>query len=323
MLIRRPQINGFTLIESLIIVAVLGVLSVVVVPSFSNLLDGIRLSQAVTEVRLVLSNAQRQAIRERDICTADIITNKYSTSGNKEMPSALYADCLAEEEENFSRDVIIATNMLPDSFSSAGSGSGPLSSGTLEPDPYPAVATPYFSGSLGQDKSLYGFSGSDLVAHHTENESSSTRSSSPSSSGRWSDEPTEQNVTGAIDEQLQRRIQLGVQNWCDEHEGNGYEYWSAICRSSSASVDQDPKIAQVAFGKNGNIMFGIRSRLVVPKDPSGKLIFFTRDKQDVAQKCIVISRRLGLTRGGTYRGDLNHKDITDGNCTASDWRQQT
>jgi type II secretory pathway pseudopilin PulG len=64
----RDQIRGFSLIEQLVIITLIGVLAVIAIPSFLGVLDLFRVDQAVVDVRGALQETQRQAIRLSQAC---------------------------------------------------------------------------------------------------------------------------------------------------------------------------------------------------------------------------------------------------------------
>ncbi|HEY9828452.1 MAG TPA: type II secretion system protein [Stenomitos sp.] len=69
---RRLQQRGFTLIETLVIVMVIGILAAVSAPSFGSLLDSIKVNQSVTDLKTALQDSQRQAIRKNQVCSAQL-----------------------------------------------------------------------------------------------------------------------------------------------------------------------------------------------------------------------------------------------------------
>lgn len=64
--------QGFTLVEMLVIVAVIGILSAIVGPSFLGLLNQKKVGEAVTQVRGALQEAQRESIRNSKDCEITI-----------------------------------------------------------------------------------------------------------------------------------------------------------------------------------------------------------------------------------------------------------
>ena len=79
----------------------------------------------------------------------------------------------------------------------------------------------------------------------------------------------------------------------------------------------------IKYGVLGNPEFAIVSAQPIPADPSGKIIFYSPDDSKATKRCIAISNTLGLTRIGTYQGDMSPAAITDsGRCTAENWEEQ-
>jgi type II secretory pathway pseudopilin PulG len=75
---------------------------------------------------------------------------------------------------------------------------------------------------------------------------------------------------------------------------------------------------QITFGILGGSVFDVETEITPPPtDPVGKIVFHLAET-DENKPCLAISNTLGLTRSGTYLGDLNPAAITDsGTCTAS------
>jgi prepilin-type N-terminal cleavage/methylation domain-containing protein len=78
---RRVWQRGFTLVEVMVIVMVVGILAATAVPSFGSLLDSIKVNQTVTDLRTTLQDTQRQAIRKNQTCTVQV-PNANSNGGN-------------------------------------------------------------------------------------------------------------------------------------------------------------------------------------------------------------------------------------------------
>lgn len=77
----RRNSGGFTLIEMLVIVAIIGILSAIAAPSFLGLFSRNKVDNALNQVRGALQECQREAIRKSKSCTITLdITNKKVTS---------------------------------------------------------------------------------------------------------------------------------------------------------------------------------------------------------------------------------------------------
>ncbi len=74
--------KGFTLIETLIIVIIIGILSAIVAPSFLGMLNRNKVNAALVQVQGALKEAQREAIRKNKSCTVtlDTTNNKFTAS---------------------------------------------------------------------------------------------------------------------------------------------------------------------------------------------------------------------------------------------------
>ncbi|MBE9014645.1 hypothetical protein C7Y66_19205 [Chroococcidiopsis sp. CCALA 051] len=102
--VRRNNRNkGFSLIEILIIVVIIGILAAIALPSFAGSLDRVKLNQAVVEVRGLLQEAQRQAIRKSQPC--DVMLMLSTT------PVQITANCGVTGDRNLSKGVQLITNI--------------------------------------------------------------------------------------------------------------------------------------------------------------------------------------------------------------------
>lgn len=88
----RKSSKGFSLIETLIVVIVIGILAAIAVPSFISSFDRVKLNQTVAEVRGVLQEAQREAIRRSQACDVILdlsrraVTASCPISGDRQLP---------------------------------------------------------------------------------------------------------------------------------------------------------------------------------------------------------------------------------------------
>jgi prepilin-type N-terminal cleavage/methylation domain-containing protein len=77
----RNQNQGFTLIETLIIVVIIGVLSALAGPSFLSMFNRNKVNDALDQLRGALQEAQREAIRKSQSCTVTIDTTNKKITG--------------------------------------------------------------------------------------------------------------------------------------------------------------------------------------------------------------------------------------------------
>jgi prepilin-type N-terminal cleavage/methylation domain-containing protein len=222
----RLSQRGFTLIETLIIVAVLGVLTAIAAPSFLSFMDSVKINQTIAEVRGILQEGQRQAIRSNQPC---MVAVSFSNKKKKDMKD--------KNGNTYGHD-------------KNGKGGSPSYS--------PAVAL-------------------------------STAAKCPSSS----------------DPELPDEIDL----------------------ATNIATEDQQKDVSIVYGIYGSAEFGVvgqtNSSGATPKDPSGKIIAYAPDRENVQKKCIAVSSTLGLTRVGNYTGGIAPEEITkEGVCTALDWTAQ-
>ena len=77
----RTHSQGFTVIELLIILLIVGTLSAMSVPSFLGLLNRSKVNNAVAQVQGALQEAQREAIRKSRICKVYVPDKTYLPNG--------------------------------------------------------------------------------------------------------------------------------------------------------------------------------------------------------------------------------------------------
>ena len=106
----RNNNQGFTLIEMLVILIIIGILSAIAAPSFLGMLNRSKVNSALNEARGALQEAQREAIRKSKPCTVSISTT------DKKFTSS----CLVTGDRTFDSSVGLETNDLSIPFSYRG-----------------------------------------------------------------------------------------------------------------------------------------------------------------------------------------------------------
>lgn len=97
----RKNSEGFTLIEILVIVAIIGILSAIAAPSFLGLFNTNKVDNALNQVRGAFQEAQRQAIRTSKSCTVTLNTTLKTVTG----------PCLVTGDRTLPNKIAIATNL--------------------------------------------------------------------------------------------------------------------------------------------------------------------------------------------------------------------
>ncbi len=96
----RPNSQGFTLIELVIILFIVGILSAISVPSFLGLLNRAKVNNAVAQVQGALQEAHREAVRKSKSCTVTLTT------------TTVTGDCLVTGARILPQGVVMATNVV-------------------------------------------------------------------------------------------------------------------------------------------------------------------------------------------------------------------
>jgi type II secretory pathway pseudopilin PulG len=235
---QRKYPFGFTLIETLVIIVVMGVLAAVSAPSFIGLMDNLRVDQTIVEVRAALQTTQRQAIRRSQVCSV-----------------ALQIEDKDKDDDDDDNGKSNGNNKGKSNGNSNGNGNGN-------------------GNSNGNGKK------------------------------------TKNAVTGNC-------LASGEPNLPDDVSVATNIVSSNPASSSSSNFE-------IKYGVLGGAEFTIQGLNTTPtRDSSGKIIAFVPERQNGRKKCIAVSSTLGLTRVGTYAGEIDPASITQtGVCTALEWNKQ-
>jgi type II secretory pathway pseudopilin PulG len=282
--------SGFTLIEKIIIVAVMGILGAVAAPNLSKLLDRVKLDQATQEVRSALDETQREAIRGNKSCVVTLNLVESKVTGT----------CLQSGNRDLPQKISLATNMVSNLDTSIPNGT--------------ARSTPTITDvvlALGLD----GDRPTQVAA--------ATEPNAPKAS------MTIQIISQSINSQTSSSNCSATIKGNTAGGSVAVNCGNKSSGSSTSTTDpaEEPEVTvmpiPVQYGALGTPNFAVVSALARPADPTGKIVFYLADNEGVQKKCIAISNTLGLTRIGSYRGVLEPSKITDeGACTAAGWITQ-
>lgn len=126
--------KGFTLIETLVVVAMIGILSAIAAPSFLAFLERAKLNQAVDQVRGALQEAQRHAIRQSVSCTVTLnIVDRKVTSPCLYLGDRTLPDKVAMAT-NISENALIPGNLIQITFGVLGNPEFTVVSSLTPPD---------------------------------------------------------------------------------------------------------------------------------------------------------------------------------------------
>lgn len=102
--------HGFTLIETMIIVVIIGILSAIAGPSFLGMLNRNKVNSVLSEMQGTLQQAQREAMRKSKACTVTLDTTK----------KIIGSDCSPTGVPILDSNIVIATNETSFKFSYRG-----------------------------------------------------------------------------------------------------------------------------------------------------------------------------------------------------------
>ena len=245
---RHRRSSGFTMLETIIIIVVIGILALITAPNFSSLLMSIKLDQTVAELQTELSGTQRSAIRGQKACVASLLVQNIEGVSVPSFQSGILNSCQMSGDHDLAQGVSIASNVIP--------------------NPNKASLVP-------------------------------TQAATPDTPSSWWEKVKEYSADW----------------WC--------KTFNKCPPGGTESLGDDPKVVDVMYGAQGAVSYNVYSDRSVVDDMTGKFVLFVSDHPRGKQKCIAVSKRIGLTRIGNYRGGMSPAEITDeGICTSKRWDKQ-
>jgi prepilin-type N-terminal cleavage/methylation domain-containing protein len=107
---------GFTLIETLVVIAVVGAIAAIAAPSFLSVMDSVKVDQTIAEIRGAFQETQRQAIRKSQLCSVSVEIASVAPSGGNTGGSTdsneVLGNCLTSGDRKLPQGVDMATNIL-------------------------------------------------------------------------------------------------------------------------------------------------------------------------------------------------------------------
>ena len=279
-----PSEAGFTLAEKMVIVAIVGIAAAASAPSIMATMNRAKVKQTMAEVRTALNETQREAIKGNKVCTLTLNFVEGKITG----------PCLKTGDRTLEADVAIATNLTDPSSSSATDEGQPILIGS---DVQPSL----------------GLSDGETVSQIAMVPLPEDRANAPKAG-------MVVQVIAKCKGNTEKGLGLGTCK--DKNKDKDDDDDDDDGNDSSPSQGISTNIP-IKYGVLGNPEFAIVSSQQTPTDPSGKIIFYNPSDTKATKRCIAISNTLGLTRIGTYKGDIRPTSITDsGRCSAENWEEQ-
>lgn len=105
------KVLGFTLIEVLVIISIVGILSAIAIPSYIGLINKVHLNNAVTEMQVALQTGQREAIRRSQVCSIGLspvnrTVTGYCLGGDRNLPKGVDFATNISKNSNLPNDSI-------------------------------------------------------------------------------------------------------------------------------------------------------------------------------------------------------------------------
>jgi prepilin-type N-terminal cleavage/methylation domain-containing protein len=319
--------RGFSLAETLIVIAIMGIMVALTAPSMMGLVDGLRLAEAVADVRNAFMETQRQAIRETRPCEVTLgvrdgrveLSGTCLSGGPRQLPERVRIVSNILDSRRITDPTLIASSVLmAPSVSTSSCTSTSNKSGSSSSCNNSSVNNGGNSNSGGTNNTGGANNGG------VNNGSSNTGGANTGGANTGGANTGGGNTGGTSN--------TGGGNTGGANNGTGGSNPSGSTSSGGPLLFATP-LAKVKFGIMGTAEFRIANAIgthttagttvgggsAVSADPTGKIVFFLEDSPGIDRRCIAISNTLGLTRTGKYTGPMERDGITtDGVCRASE-----
>jgi prepilin-type N-terminal cleavage/methylation domain-containing protein len=278
--------RGFSLAETLIVIAIMGIMVALTAPNMMGLVDGMRLAEAVADVRNAFMETQRQAIRETKPCEVIL--------GVRDGRVELSGTCLRGGPRQLSERVRIVSNILD-------------SRRITDPTLIASSVLMAPNVSAGNCTSTNNKSGNTSSCNN-----SSVNQGGNSNNGGG-------NNTGGGNNGNHGGSNNGGSDPGSTSSGGSHLLATPVAKVKFGIMGTaEFKIAN-AMGTHTSSGTTVVASSAVSADPTGKIVFFLDKSSGIERRCIAISNTLGLTRTGKYSGPMERGGITtDGVCRASE-----
>ena len=302
---RSLRSRGFTQIEIIVIIFIIGVMATLAVPGLSGMFDNAKMKQASTELRSAFQETQRYAITKNVDCISSVVI-----TAHKRQSSKIQGACLSSKEHKLPNGIGIATNIVPENLPTVGSAPKiPAKDRIRVSRAGLGLSSDHFLLATDSDEAVKSDPKSSTEASEEvkSDPKSSTEASEEVKSDPKSSTEASEEVTGGSEELFCHHFG----NECLDEDG--------------LPINRDDVKVTIGFDRLGVAKFNLVPRNISSSSSSqsAKFVTFRLNKVDGRKSCLVVSRSLGLTRIGTYQGDLSMSDISDsGRCQAVDWTAQ-
>ena len=101
----RDNSQGFTLLETMMTIIVIGILSAIAAPSFLGMLNRNRVNSALNDIQGALQQAQREAMRKSISCKVNLDSNTVTSDSSNS------SNCLVTGNRTLPDGVVMVTNI--------------------------------------------------------------------------------------------------------------------------------------------------------------------------------------------------------------------